>query len=136
MPLMPKHSRIAGHVRLLGILWIAISVFRLLPGMALVVIFKHGFPFPPAAPPFLPALLHLMGSLMLLGGILGIVVGVGLLHRQSWARMGALLLGGVNLIDMPFGTAIGIYTLWVLLPAKSEKEYQQFAEGGLAAENG
>jgi hypothetical protein len=26
---------------------------------------------------------------------------------------------------MPFGTALGVYTLWVLLPAKSEEEYRQ-----------
>jgi hypothetical protein len=33
----------------------------------------------------------------------------------------------LNLIDMPFGTALGTYTLWVLLPRKSEEEYRQIA---------
>jgi hypothetical protein len=28
---------------------------------------------------------------------------------------------------MPFGTALGIYTLWTLLPAKSEEEYRRLA---------
>jgi hypothetical protein len=36
----------------------------------------------------------------------------------------ALVLGFVNLIHIPFGTALGIYTLWVLLPAQSEREFR------------
>ena len=31
-PSMPQQGRIAGHVRLLGILWLAISAFRVIPG--------------------------------------------------------------------------------------------------------
>jgi hypothetical protein len=30
-------------------------------------------------------------------------------------------------VDMPFGTAIGIYSLWVLLPAASEEEYRRMS---------
>jgi hypothetical protein len=28
---------------------------------------------------------------------------------------------------MPVGTALGIYTLWVLLPAQSEEEFRQIS---------
>ncbi|HVX66324.1 MAG TPA: hypothetical protein VHA11_06975 [Bryobacteraceae bacterium] len=131
---MPRRSRIAGHIRLLGILWVAISAFRVLPGLFLTLVFQNGFPFHGGedVPDFVPILLHTIGSALLIGGALGILVGVGLLQRKSWARMGALLLGGVSLIDMPFGTALGIYTLWVLLPAESEQEYQRIAENQLA----
>jgi len=38
-----------------------------------------------------------------------------------------LILGCINLIKVPFGTALGIYTLWVLLPARAEQEYKQIA---------
>ena len=58
----------------------------------------------------------------------GIAAGWGLLQRQPWARMLAIVLGCISLFDMPFGTALGIYTLWVLLPAKSEEEYRQIAK--------
>ena len=36
----------------------------------------------------------------------------------------AILFGAISLIDIPFGTALGIYTLWVLLPAEHEEEYR------------
>ena len=62
-----------------------------------------------------------------MGGVAGIITGWGLLERQPWARMLAIVLGCFNLVDMPFGTGLGVYTLWVLLPAKSEEEYRQIA---------
>jgi len=45
----------------------------------------------------------------------GLIAGVGLLKRQSWARILALVLAILGLINFPIGTAVGIYALWVLL---------------------
>jgi len=129
IPLMPVHNRIGGNVRLLGILWLALSALRLIPGLFLVALFRHGnFPFPPPEVPFfVHGLIKAAGALMLGAAALGIIAGWGLLERQPWARMLAIVIGCFNLIDMPFGAALGVYTLWVLLPAKSEEEYRQIA---------
>jgi hypothetical protein len=40
----------------------------------------------------------------------------------------AIVLGCFSLVEMPLGTALGIYTLWVLLPAQSEQEYRQISK--------
>jgi len=128
VPLMPTQSRIAGHVRLLGILWLAVSAVRLIPGFVLLSLFSRGFGFmPPHLPHFVYGLLQFIGVLLLVEGALGLVAGWGLLERQPWARMLTLILGCINLIKVPFGTALGIYTLWVLLPAQSEEDYRQIA---------
>ena len=130
VPLMPVQSRIGGHVRLLGILWLAISAFRLFPGLFLLAMFRHGTMsfLPPEVPFFVHVILRSAGMLLLVSAVIGILAGWGLLDRQPWARMLAIVLGCFNLIDMPFGTALGVYTLWVLLPAKSEEEYRQIAK--------
>ena len=121
---MPVRNRISGHVRLLGILWLALSVFRLLPGVLLWSFFAHGGAFLPfGVPMFVHGLLRIVGMLFLASAAIGIAAGWGLLERQPWARMLAIVVAFVNLLDMPFGTALGVYTLWVLLPAESEKEY-------------
>lgn len=60
---------------------------------------------------------------MIVGSAAGMAAGIGLLTRQSWARLLTIMLGFVSLIDMPLGTALGIYTLWVLLPGASGQEY-------------
>jgi zinc ribbon protein len=125
---VPTRSRIGSHLRLLGILWLAISGIRLIPGIVLVTIFRPDVQFlPPDVPPFVPDLIHGMGVLFIGGAVLGIITGWGLLQRQSWARMLAIVFGCFSLLDIPLGTALGIYTLWVLLPANSEEEYRQVA---------
>lgn len=126
--LMPVTGRIAGHIRLLGILWVALSAFRLIPGLALIALFGDGSGIlPPEVPFFVHGLLRGVGTLLVVGAALGLAAGAGLLQRQPWARVLAIVLAFINLVDMPLGTALGIYTLWVLLPAKSEEEYKQLA---------
>ena len=122
-PLMPRQGRIAGHVRLLGILWLAISAFRLIPGLFLLTIASTR-PFPPDVPPIVTTLLSAIGMVFLILAGIGIAAGCGVLTQQPWARMLAIIFGAVSLIDIPFGTEIGVYTLWVLLPAESEQEYK------------
>jgi len=46
-----------------------------------------------------------------------------LLKRFSWARILVLVLGALNLLNVPFGTALGIYTFWVLLDDQSVKMF-------------
>jgi hypothetical protein len=41
-----------------------------------------------------------------------------------------IVLGFLVLIRIPFGTALGIYTLWVLLPESSAREYDAMAGAG------
>jgi hypothetical protein len=38
----------------------------------------------------------------------------------------ALVLAFVSLMNVPLGTALGVYTLWVLLPAQSEEDYERY----------
>jgi hypothetical protein len=125
-PLVPAQGRIAGHVRLLGIFWLAMSAVHLIPGLAMISIFGHGRSFlPPEVPSFVNGILSTVGAVLLANAVAGLITGWGLLQREPWARMLAIVMGCLNLIHIPFGTALGIYTLWVLLPAQSEQEYRQ-----------
>ena len=45
----------------------------------------------------------------------GIVGGVGLLRSKSWARYVILVLSILDLLNIPIGTALGIYGIWVLV---------------------
>jgi hypothetical protein len=55
-----------------------------------------------------------------------------LIQREPWARLVALVLGFIALFNVPFGTAVGVYTLWVLLPAQSQQEYDALVVAGAA----
>jgi hypothetical protein len=44
----------------------------------------------------------------------GLAAGYGLLKGHSWGRILAIFVGVLNLFNVPVGTAIGVYALWVL----------------------
>jgi len=56
-----------------------------------------------------------IGALLALLAVPGIVAGFGLLRQRSWGRILALVVGVLGLVNFPLGTALGVYTLWVLL---------------------
>lgn len=43
------------------------------------------------------------------------IAGIGLLSHRPWSRILTLVLSVLELIHVPFGTALGFYGLWVLL---------------------
>ncbi len=43
-----------------------------------------------------------------------IVAGIGLLKRKEWARILTLILACLAVFNFPIGTAIAVYTFWVL----------------------
>lgn len=131
----PRRSRLQEHVRLLAIFWFAFGAFEMLGGIVLTVLantlFVHlaHMDVPQAgAPPltFLQPLMSVIGIFVLSKGFAGLLAGWGLLNRERWGRVLALVLGFLALIHPPLGTALGIYTLWVLLPAHSEAEYERY----------
>ena len=56
-----------------------------------------------------------------------LVVAWGLLDHARWARTYTIIVSAIWLLDFPLGTALSIYTLWVLLPESSAAEYRELA---------
>ena len=131
-----RRSRVREHVRLVGILWMAYSALHAVGGVVVImvaqVIFGHVIRIPNGPPPevamWLRPILSFIGWLLLVKAAAGLIAGWGLLQRQEWARTVALVVGFVALLNVPIGTALGIYTLWVLLPAQSDEEYRVLAQ--------
>ncbi len=56
---------------------------------------------------FIPAFIILFFS------IPSVIAGIGLIYKQKWALILALILGCFKLFSFPIGTALGVYTIWV-----------------------
>lgn len=62
-----------------------------------------------------------VAAIILVLSIPGIVAGYGLLRYQNWARILTMVLAVVDLFNIPVGTAVGIYSLWVLTQSETER---------------
>ena len=129
----PSDGRVSRHIQILAVLWLASSALNLIGGVVMFVlggtlfgrIRGHEIPF--AVSGFLHGLFFALGILVLLKALAGFAAGWGLLERQPWARTLTLVLGFVSLLNIPLGTALGIYTIWVLLAPQADEEYRRLA---------
>jgi hypothetical protein len=128
----PMPGRVKKHIHLLGILWYAISALNAVGGLILLVVSNaliphlHQMGAPQQMPTsFLSTVVGIVGVIVLAKAACGFLAGWGLTHHESWARVLALVLAFISLFNIPFGTAIGVYTMWVLLPGQSQDEYDE-----------
>ncbi len=131
-----RPSTLEKHIPILGVLWLLRGGLRLLGAAGIYIagatmfgwMFSRGGWSPDSfVVGFLPGLFKyslIAHALVALGSV---VAGFGLLQREEWARPIALVMAFLVLLSVPFGTALGIYTLIVLLPAQSQAEYQRLA---------
>ena len=134
-------GRVQRHVQLLATLWLVNGILRFaevgsifIAGRILPFLIGWGagrsftnFPFD-----FLPFGLYAIGCLLAVFGVAHLVLAWGLFQREPWARMLGLVIGFLALLRPPFGTALGIYTLWVLLPEHSGQEYERLSRTATA----
>jgi hypothetical protein len=133
-------NRVQNHIHLLGVLWLALSALNAIGGLILVIVantlLAHlnqlGAPqeFPRG---FLTVLVTSLGIIVLAKSVAGFFAGWGLMQREPWARVLALVLAFLSLFNVPLGTAVGVYTLWVLLPGQSQEEYDALVSAQAAA---
>jgi hypothetical protein len=69
------------------------------------------------------------GATALVWAALHAACGRALRAHRPWARTTALVLAVLNLLLLPFGTALGIYALWVLLHDETRRLFEGEAYG-------
>lgn len=122
------------HVRLLAILLMvtgglgllgALGMFLLAGPMAGVLRHAAVDPIPMH---FVPGLMVGLGWFFAALALATLVAGFGLLDYQSWARPLAVVISVLLLLKFPWGTALGVYGLWVLLSEGGARHYYQRAQ--------
>ena len=54
----------------------------------------------------------------------GLVAGIGLLKYKPWARILAIVLSTLHLINFPIGTILGVYALYVLFSEEGSRLFK------------
>lgn len=121
------------HVKVLGVLNIVLGALGALAGMVVLLVFGGIAGIVSTSANTQDALtavpiLGLVGAgvciLLLVLSLPAIIAGVGLLKYRRWGRILAIVLSALNLLNVPIGTALGVYGLWVLLNAETESLFE------------
>jgi len=115
------------HVTIVGVLQIIFSVLGLLLALFLfLVITGAGFISGEQEAMFITSIVGtFLGLFLTIISLPGLIGGIFLLKYKEWARILTIIVGIVGLINIPFGTALGIYTLWTLLNADTVQLFKE-----------
>lgn len=123
---MDKHIELVG---LLHIMWGALGLLLglsvlLLAGGAVAIAASALHNGPDIAAAFTAFAMAAAAIVLLVGGAASAWAGMGLRRHRAAARITALGLALLNLFLLPFGTALGVYTFWVLLNHEARARFE------------
>jgi hypothetical protein len=129
---LERQGRVQRNLQVLSILWLLCGSIEILGGVVLFVVANVLFNIVRTGnfsgpPPFVHTILTIVGTVIGIKGILSLAAGWGLLQREHWARPLTIVMAFLGILHFPLGTALGIYTIWVLLPNESGEEYDRMA---------
>jgi hypothetical protein len=127
------------NLQAVGVLWFVYGAYHVIGGLIGMLVlraftfrswpFLGGTPFHPGFGGAWPAvLLPVIAVVTLTSTALAFFVGYSLLQRKPWGRTLAIVAAILVLFKPLLGTALGIYTLWLLVPAASGLEYDAIAD--------
>ncbi len=106
------------HVSFVGALHLGFGILGLLGALTIYLTFHFVFEFVDEEP-MVRTLLSFVGNtlslIVLFFSSLGIIGGAGLFTYKPWARILVMIVSAINCLNIPIGTAKGIYSIWVLL---------------------
>ena len=120
------------HVNLLAILWTLWGALTILIGVstmllavgALAAVFGPAGHTLASVAGLIASAFALTGGFALLWGGAHLLAGTLVRRRSSAGRTLSLALAVVNLLVLPFGTALGVYALWILLASDGRRLFE------------
>jgi uncharacterized membrane protein len=116
---MKEHRKVLG---ILNLVWGALSavtgimLFFLFGGVASFINHSAGDPDAQIAVTILGFMAVFLFVLLCVLALPTLIAGYGLIQGRSWAPTLGIVVSALHLLNIPFGTILGIYGFWVLLP--------------------
>jgi hypothetical protein len=119
----------ANHVKILGAIYIALSTISLFAALFLAMAVGTAGAIVGAAADSNDAavalpIIGIAGSalvaFLVVVSLPGLIAGIGLLKMRPWARIVGIIVAILSLLNIPLGTIVGVYGLWVLFSKETE----------------
>jgi hypothetical protein len=113
------------HINIVAALQIGLSIFNLLIAFLIFTVLKlvGGFVDDANGATILSLIADILAIVFIIISVPGILAGMGLYKRKEWARVLTLILSVIEIFSFPFGTAIGIYSIWALIQPETIAEF-------------
>jgi hypothetical protein len=120
------------HIELVGILHIVYHSVGMIWAALVMFILAYGGLFARDQTALMVVLVVAMviSGLVVIFSIPGIIGGAALLKMKPWGRTLTLVMGFLALIEIPLGTALGVYTIWALMNDETIKLFEGAGESG------
>jgi hypothetical protein len=121
------------HVNVLGLLYLVWGGFFLLAGAVVLALafgaaaliqYAAGEAGTELAAGLTAATFGTLAAIALAWGAIHATTGAALRRHRAWSRPAAMVFGVLDLALLPFGTALGIYALWVLLHDETRAQFK------------
>jgi len=63
----------------------------------------------------------LVGFVLFVVAVPGLIGGIFLLRYKQWARILVMIVSVMGLTNIPIGTGIGVYSIWLLMQDETER---------------
>ena len=106
------------HVSFVGALHVGFGILGLLGALVVYIAFRFAFGFieyDPIAQKIIPFIGNTLSLIIIFFASLGIIGGIGIFSHRPWARILILIVSAINCLNIPIGTAKGVYSIWVLM---------------------
>ena len=106
------------HVSFVGALHIGFGLLGIAGALAIFFGFQFLFELvedEPIAQNVISFIGNSIGMILVFISLLGVIGGIGLFSYRPWARILVMIVSALNCLNVPVGTAKGIYSLWVLM---------------------
>ena len=114
------------HINVVAALQIGLSIFNLFIAFLIFTVLKlvGGFVDEPEGGKVLSIIADVLAIVFIVISVPGILAGLGLYKRKEWARILTLILSIIEIFSFPFGTAIGIYSIWALIQPETVSAFE------------
>jgi hypothetical protein len=124
-------ERMKKHVTVVGAVRIGFSALGLFVSLGMYFLFSHIIDvipteeMPTFVHNFLTYLFMVLPVVFGIISILGLIGGIALLSYKGWARIMVIIISALGCLNIPIGTLVGVYSIWVLMQDETIKLFEK-----------
>lgn len=123
----PIENKMEKHLTIVAALQVGFSLLGIMAAIIVYTVLHSVMQIAddPEAARVLPIVARWVPLFLLLISVPGLIGGIGLFMKKSWARILVLIISVLDLLNIPIGTAIAVYTIWVLVQDETVKLFKE-----------